>query len=49
MIALEMHHFDDLRLGHREKSAEFTAIAEEMLAYAKEYDPFPIHTDHEYG
>jgi hypothetical protein len=44
-----MRYFDDVRVGYREESAEFMVVGEEMLAYAKEYDPFPIHTDHEYA
>jgi acyl dehydratase len=37
--------FEDMEVGYRETSAEFVADRDEMIAYAKENDPWPIHTD----
>jgi hypothetical protein len=39
--------FEDFHVGDTEVSGEVSADQREMIAYARENDPFPIHTDPE--
>ena len=39
--------FDDLHVGLSFTSATHTLTAEEIVAFARQYDPQPFHTDHE--
>jgi acyl dehydratase len=38
-------HFEDLELGQIFALGPRTVTREEMIAYAREYDPFPFHVD----
>jgi len=40
-----MLSFEDLRVGDRFNTAEHTVTAEEIIAFARQYDPQPFHTD----
>jgi len=42
-----MLYFEDLKLGDIFKSAEHTVTAEEIIAFGRQYDPQPFHTDTE--
>lgn len=44
-----MVYFEDFPLGYAEESPEFEASREEMLAYARANDPWPIHVDEEFA
>lgn len=44
-----MVYFEDFPLGYAEESPEVEAPREEMLAYARENDPWPIHVDEEFA
>lgn len=37
--------FEDLRVGARYNTPEHTVTAEEIVAFARQYDPQPFHTD----
>ena len=39
--------FDDLKLGMRFKSGEVTVSKEDIIRFAREYDPQPFHLDEE--
>jgi len=39
--------FDDLKLGMRFKSGEVTVSKEDIVRFAREYDPQPFHLDEE--
>jgi len=41
-----MVYFEDFPVGFTEESPEFEASREEMVAYARANDPWPIHVDH---
>lgn len=41
--------FDDLELGMERVLAPVTIEKEKMVAFAKEYDDIPLHTDEEYA
>ena len=40
-------YWEDLVIGSEEHSDEFLVDREEMLAYNRRYDPWPIHVDEE--
>ena len=42
-----MMYFQDLNVGDSWTSAEITVDHEEMLAYGRANDPWPIHVDQE--
>jgi len=42
-----MLYFEDLKLGDQYTTPERTVTAEEIVAFAKQYDPQPFHTDPE--
>ncbi len=42
-------YFDDLALGMTVETAPAVIEKEKMLAFAREYDPVPLHTDEEYA
>jgi acyl dehydratase len=44
---LTMLYFEELRLGDTFGTAEHTVTAEEIIAFAREFDPQPFHTDAE--
>lgn len=39
--------FDDLKVGMRFKGGEVTVSKEDILRFAREYDPQPFHLDEE--
>ena len=42
-------YFDDIRLGMTVQIAPTTIEKEKMLAFARDYDPIPLHTDEVYA
>ena len=42
-------YFDDLKLGMTVEIAPAPIQKEKMLAFARDYDPIPLHTDEEYA
>lgn len=38
-------YFEDFQVGDRFRSADYTMAEEEIVAYARQYDPQPFHTD----
>lgn len=42
-------YFDQLKLGMTVETAPATIEKEKMLAFAREYDDVPLHTDEEYA
>ena len=42
-------YFDDIRLGMTVEIAPTTIEKEKMLAFARDYDPIPLHTDEAYA
>lgn len=42
-----MLFFEDLRLGDTFNTAEHTVTAEEIIAFGRQFDPQPFHTDAE--
>ena len=44
-MLVEVIYFDDVEVGYVSESAEVAVDREEMIAYAKRNDPWPIHID----
>ena len=42
-------YFEDIRLGMTVEIAPAVIEKEKMLAFARDYDPIPLHTDEEYA
>ena len=42
-------YFDDIKLGMTVEIAPAVIEKEKMLAFARDYDPIPLHTDEEYA
>ena len=42
-------YFDDLKIGMTVDTAPATIQKEKMMAFARDYDPLPLHTDEEYA
>lgn len=42
-------YFEDIRLGMEVETAPALIRREKMLAFARDYDPIPLHTDEEYA
>jgi acyl dehydratase len=42
-------YFDDLKIGMTMETAPAVIEKEKMLAFARDYDPIPLHTDEEYA
>ena len=42
-------YFDDLKIGMTIDTAPTVIEKEKMMAFAREYDPIPLHTDEEYA
>ena len=42
-------YFDDLKIGMEVKTAPAVIEKEKMVAFAKDYDNIPLHTDEEYA
>ena len=42
-------YFDDLKMGMTVDTAPATIQKEKMMAFARDYDPIPLHTDEEYA
>lgn len=40
-------YFDDIEEGHRRELGSYTVPREEMMEFARRYDPQPIHVDEE--
>ncbi len=40
-----MIYFEDLKLGDTFRTPEHTVTAEEIIAFGRQYDPQPFHTD----
>jgi len=39
------HYLEDIRVGDRFRSADYTVTESEIIEYATRYDPQPFHTD----
>ncbi len=46
-MSAKIEWFDDLKLGMRFKSGEVTLSKEDILRFAREFDPQPFHLDEE--
>ena len=44
---MKEHYLEDVRVGDRFQSTTYTVSAEEIIEYAKRYDPQSFHTDAE--
>ena len=42
-------YFDELRIGMSVETSPTTIEKEKMMAFARDYDNVPIHTDEEYA
>ena len=42
-------YFEDLKLGMAVEIASVVIEKEKMMAFARDYDPIPLHTDEEYA
>ena len=42
-------YFDDLKIGMTMQTEPAVIKKEKMLAFARDYDPIPLHTDEEYA
>ena len=42
-----MLYFEDIQLNVRQESTSTTLTKEEIISFAKEYDPQPFHIDEE--
>ena len=42
-------YFDEIRLGMSVETAPTVIEKEKMMAFARIYDPIPLHTDEEYA
>lgn len=42
-------YFEDIRLGMQVDTAPALIEKEKMLAFARDYDPIPLHTDEQYA
>ena len=42
-------YFDDLKVGMAVDTAPVLIEKEKMMAFARDYDPIPLHTDEEYA
>jgi acyl dehydratase len=42
-------YFEDLRLGMTVETVPVLIEKEKMMAFARDYDPIPLHTDEEYA
>jgi acyl dehydratase len=42
-----MRFFEDLVVGERRRIGSYVMVKEEMVAFAKQFDPQPFHTDEE--
>ena len=42
-----MKYFEDVHVGESDTLGSHTVSAEEIIAFAKKYDPQPFHTDPE--
>jgi acyl dehydratase len=42
-------YFDDLKIGMTMDTAPVVIEKEKMMAFARDYDPIPLHTDEEYA
>ena len=42
-------YFDDISLGMAVETAPATIKKDRMVAFAREYDPIPLHTDEDYA
>lgn len=42
-------YFDDLKIGMTIETAPVVITKEKMMAFARDYDPLPLHTDEEYA
>ena len=42
-------YFDDLKIGMTVDTAPAVIEKEKMVAFARDYDPIPLHTDEEYA
>ena len=42
-------YFEDLRIGMTVDTAPAVIEKEKMMAFARDYDPIPLHTDEEYA
>ena len=40
-----MHYFEDFKVGDQWEFGAWSLTRDEMIAFAREFDPQPIHTD----
>ena len=40
-----MRYFEDLKIGDKFTAADYEMTAEEIIAFGRQYDPQPFHTD----
>jgi acyl dehydratase len=46
---MSFHYFDDFRLGEKTDLGRYPVTEAEILAFARQYDPQPMHTNHEFA
>jgi acyl dehydratase len=44
-FAMKQRHFEDLKAGERFKSASYKVSEEQIISFAREFDPQPFHLD----
>ena len=44
-MSVSERYLEDFHVGDRFRSGDYTMAEEEMIAYARQYDPQPFHTD----
>jgi acyl dehydratase len=44
---MDVRYFDDFTIGESFETAAYTVTAAEIIAFAKQFDPQPMHTDPE--
>jgi acyl dehydratase len=44
-FAMQQRYFEDLRVGDRVKSAPYKVSEEQIISFAREFDPQPFHLD----
>jgi acyl dehydratase len=44
-LAMKQRYFEDLKAGDRFKSGTYTVTEEQIISFAREFDPQPFHLD----
>jgi len=42
---MQLTYFEDIRIGWKGHSGEYVIAKEELIAFARKWDPLPMHTD----